>query len=59
MTLRRATEDARAACDELFDLVRRGILSVEITHTYPLSDAAKAHRDVAARKTSGSVLLIP
>ena len=52
-------DDARAACDELFDLVRRGVLSVEINRTYPLSDAAQAHRDLEDRKTAGSVLLIP
>ena len=52
-------DDARAACDELFDLVRRGILTVEITRTYPLAEAAQAHRDLEARKTAGSVLLIP
>lgn len=51
--------DARAACDELFDLVRRGVLSVEINRTYPLAEATQAHRDLEARKTAGSVLLIP
>lgn len=54
-----APDDARAACDELFDLVRRGILSIEINRTYPLEDSAQAHRDLEARKTAGSVLLIP
>lgn len=52
-------EDAKEACTELFDLVRRGILRVEINKTYPLADAAEAHRDLEARRTSGSVLLIP
>ena len=51
--------EARAACDELFDLVRRGILKVDTGRTYQLSDAASAHRDLEARKTMGSVLLLP
>jgi len=49
----------RAACDELFDLVRRGILRLELGPSYPLSDAATAHRDLEARRTAGSVILIP
>jgi len=49
----------RAAAAELFDLVARGVLKVEIGATYPLANAAQAHRDVEARKYAGSVLLIP
>lgn len=49
----------RAACDELFDLVARGILKVEIGRRYALREAAAAHRDVEARATAGSIVLIP
>jgi NADPH2:quinone reductase len=49
----------RAAAAELFDLVARGILKIEIGGTYPLQDAAQAHRDIEARKVAGSVLLLP
>ena len=52
-------EDARAAADELFDLVGRGVLKVEIGRTYPLSQAAQAHRDLEARVNAGSVVLLP
>lgn len=52
-------DEACNASDELFDLVRRGILKVETGQTYRLSDAASAHRDLEARKTMGSVLLLP
>ena len=48
-----------AACAELFDLVERGILRVEIKKTYALRDAAQAHRDVEDRKTIGYVVLVP
>ncbi len=52
-------EDFAAARNELFELVGQGILKLEISRTYALRDAAKAHRDLEDRKTSGSVLLIP
>ena len=48
-----------AACAELFDLVRRGVLAVRIEKTYALQDAAQAHRDLEDRKTVGSVVLLP
>jgi len=47
-----------AACTELFDLVRSGILRPEIKFTYALRDAAQAHRDLEDRKTVGSVVLV-
>jgi NADPH2:quinone reductase len=49
----------RAAAAELFDLVARGVLRIEIGATYPLRDAATAHRDIEGRKVAGSVLLLP
>ncbi|MDB5861289.1 MAG: Quinone oxidoreductase [Ramlibacter sp.] len=53
------TESRQQACDELFDMVRRGQLQVEICATYPLKDVAQAHRAVEAGRTTGSVVLIP
>jgi NADPH2:quinone reductase len=49
----------RAAAAELFDLVERGILEIEIGRTHPLSDAAAAHRDIESRTSAGSMLLLP
>jgi NADPH2:quinone reductase len=43
----------------LFDLVQRGRIRVEINQTYALRDAAQAHRDLEARRTTGSTVLIP
>ncbi len=51
--------DYKKASDELFDLVLRGILKVDLSKTYALKDAAQAHRDLEDRKTAGSVVLIP
>ncbi len=44
---------------ELFDMVASGKVKIEVTATYPLADAAKAHRDLEARKTTGSLVLVP
>jgi NADPH2:quinone reductase len=40
-------------------MVAAGKIKVEISHSYPLREAAEAHRDVEGRKTTGSVVLIP
>ena len=45
--------------DDLFSMVAGGRIRIEINHAYPLREAAQAHRDVEARKTTGSVVLIP
>lgn len=51
--------DLLATAGELFDVVLRGIVKIEINQTYALKDAATAHRDLEARKTTGSTVLIP
>jgi NADPH2:quinone reductase len=44
---------------ELFDVIGRGAVRIEIGQTYALEDAARAHRDLEARRTIGSSVLIP
>lgn len=44
---------------ELFDIVGAGKVRIEINQTYALADAAQAHRDLEARKTTGSTILLP
>lgn len=48
-----------ASCEELFDLMTRGEIKVDIEQRYPLADAARAHADLAARRTVGSSVLVP
>lgn len=48
-----------AAAAELFDVVGQGIVRINVNQRYPLEDAAKAHTDLEARKTTGSTVLIP
>jgi NADPH2:quinone reductase len=54
---RRAELDRAAR--ELFDVIGRGAVRIEIGQTYALEDAARAHRDLEARRTIGSTVLIP
>ncbi len=42
----------------VFSMVERGALQVPVNHRYPLSDAAQAHRDLEARKTTGAIVLL-
>jgi NADPH2:quinone reductase len=48
-----------ASAEELFDLILKGRIKVEINQRYALADAAKAHADLAARRTTGSTVLLP
>ncbi len=52
-------EDLLANANELFDVVSKGIVKINVNHTYPLKDAAQAHRDLEGRKTTGSIVLLP
>ena len=47
------------AAAELFALVSAGKVKAQVGQTYALAQAADAHRDLEARRTSGSVLLLP
>ena len=51
-------ENLVAMGKELFDVVQSGAVKIEVRQTYPLKDAAKAHADLAARKTTGSTVLL-
>ncbi|TKV28005.1 quinone oxidoreductase [Arthrobacter sp. NamB2] len=52
-------EERRWRSEELFGAVAAGHLDVRIGARYPLADAARAHEDLQARRTTGKVLLIP
>lgn len=55
-----ATREALlAAANDLFDMVKSGRVKIRINQTYPLAEAARAHRDMESRKTTGSTVLIP
>jgi len=51
--------DLVASANDLFEAVTSGKVKIEIKQRYPLAEAAQAHRDLEARLTTGSTLLIP
>ncbi len=51
--------DLLANANDLFDLVGKGAVKINVNHTYPLKDAAQAHRHLEGRKTTGSIVLLP
>ena len=55
----REPAERAAGAAKLWDMLGTGKLKVEIGQTYPLDQAEQAHRDLEARKTVGSTLLLP
>jgi NADPH2:quinone reductase len=51
--------DLLRSAQELFDVIGRGIVRIEIGQTYALHDAQQAHRDLQERRTVGSTVLLP
>jgi NADPH:quinone reductase len=52
-------KDLVATANDLFEVVAEGKVRVAINQTYALADAAKAHRDLEGRLTTGSSVLLP
>jgi NADPH2:quinone reductase len=51
--------EAQVGAAKLWDMVSSGKLTITVGQTYPLLEAVQAHRDLEARKTTGSTLLLP
>ena len=49
-------EKLLASAHDLFDVIDKGHVKIEINQTYPIAEAAQAHRDLEARKTTGSTV---
>ena len=56
ITSREATQ---AMADDLFAVVESGAVKIHIDQRYALADVQQAHRDLEARKTTGSTILLP
>ena len=55
-----ATREAtQVMADDLFAVVSSGVVKIRIDQRYPLAEVAQAHRDLEARKTTGSTVLMP
>lgn len=48
-----------AGSARVWDMIASGAVAVTIGQTYPLAEVAQAHRDLEARKTTGSTILLP
>ena len=59
MTYTAKRVDLVASAAELFEVVASGVVNIEVRQTYPLAEAARAHRDLEARRTTGSTVLLP
>ncbi len=59
MTYTAERKDLLAHARDLFRVIEKGAVKVEIRQTYPLSEAARAHEDLENRCTRGSSILIP
>ena len=52
-------KELEANARDLIGVVKKGVVKIAVNQTYALKDAAKAHRDLEGRKTTGSTVLIP
>jgi NADPH2:quinone reductase len=52
-------EALRKTATEVMSMVKKGTVKIAINNRYPLSEAARAHADLAARNTTGSIVLLP
>ncbi len=59
MTYTAKRADLLASAVELFEVVGGGAVKIEVRQTYPLAETAQAHRDLEARQTTGSTVLLP
>jgi len=59
MTYTARREDLLAHARDLFAVIQAGAVTIAVNQTYALKDAAAAHRDLEARRTSGATVLIP
>ena len=55
----RTAQEFTWRADDLFDAITDGAITVTMSGRYPLAQAADAHRDLQARKTTGSIVLVP
>ena len=53
----RSEIDAAAKC--LFDAVAKGVVASNVVKTFPLREAAAAHKFIGGRKTTGSIVMLP
>jgi NADPH2:quinone reductase len=58
MTYTARREDLLTHAEDLFEVVLRGAVKVDVRQSYPLAEASRAHQDLEARRTSGSSVFV-
>ncbi|MDP9160206.1 MAG: zinc-binding dehydrogenase, partial [Acidobacteriota bacterium] len=53
------SEELQARAGAVLGMIGSGKVKLRVEHTYPLAEAAQAHRDLQGRKTTGKLLLLP
>ena len=59
MTYMADDDELAAAARDLVDVVKSGKVKIPVNQRYALADAARAHRDLESRATTGTTILIP
>jgi NADPH2:quinone reductase len=59
LTYTAARSDLLNHARDLFQVVTDGVVEVKVNRTYPLAEAAQAHTDLEARRTTGATVLVP
>jgi NADPH2:quinone reductase len=59
MTYTAQRQDLLQHAHDLFEVIRQGAVTITVRQTYPLSEAARAHQDLEARRTTASSILLP
>lgn len=54
-----STKDLQATAKDLINVITKKKVRIDVKQTYALKDAAQAHRDLEARKTTGQTVLLP
>jgi len=54
----RTREDLEMTTNDLFDVISKGVVTVDINQSYSLQNAQQAHRELEGRKTTGSSVLL-
>ena len=52
-------EDLLGLAGMLFEVIGNGSVNIHVNHRYPLSEAPQVHRDLEARRTTGSIVMLP
>jgi NADPH2:quinone reductase len=59
MTYTATEAELKETAADLLDIVKSGKVKIPVNQRYALADAVQAHRDLEARKTTGTTVLLP